>query len=263
MLNDNLENWNLKYKDKKISNSLVSFDFAKNNPTIIEVLKYIKNGNKVLEIGSGTGELCSYLSSLGFDVSGIDYSEESIKLSNSLKNKFSLNINFIKNNISKIEFPDNSFDIVYGDQVIGHLDDLGESLNEIYRILKPDGLLFLTTANKIRLDGWDLYKLITDKKYKYLQKSFFPWNFKKVITKNGFSFIYGYGDMLFLFRNINLIKNKFFNKKQNIITDQVNRESSKNNNSINIVKKIYYFLDSIIPWWFKITIGGVFKKNEN
>lgn len=40
------------------------------------------------------------------------------------------------------DFPDESFDIVFGHAVLHHLPDLQESFNEFYRLLKPGGMIF-------------------------------------------------------------------------------------------------------------------------
>lgn len=45
----------------------------------------------------------------------------------------------------KLPFEDNSFDNVFSSEVIEHIDNLDEILDEIYRVLKPGGLFLLTT----------------------------------------------------------------------------------------------------------------------
>lgn len=51
-------------------------------------------------------------------------------------------------------YPDNSFDAVLYCEIFEHLtDDPVRSLIEIRRVLKPDGLLVLTTPNAVRLEN--------------------------------------------------------------------------------------------------------------
>ncbi len=49
--------------------------------------------------------------------------------------------------LSRIPFPDEEFDIVYLMQVFEHLRDPHGFLDELYRVLKPDGVLYLAVPN--------------------------------------------------------------------------------------------------------------------
>jgi ubiquinone/menaquinone biosynthesis C-methylase UbiE len=50
-------------------------------------------------------------------------------------------------NTDKLPFPDNYFDAVIMEEVIEHLVNPDNALEEAYRILKPDGIFILTTPN--------------------------------------------------------------------------------------------------------------------
>ncbi|WP_158308295.1 class I SAM-dependent methyltransferase [Fervidicoccus fontis] len=50
-------------------------------------------------------------------------------------------------NTDKLSFPDNYFDAVIMEEVIEHLVNPDNALEEAYRILKPDGIFILTTPN--------------------------------------------------------------------------------------------------------------------
>lgn len=45
----------------------------------------------------------------------------------------------VKMDITNIEFPDESFDLVYCGHVLEHIEDEGKAISEIYRVLKKDG----------------------------------------------------------------------------------------------------------------------------
>lgn len=47
----------------------------------------------------------------------------------------------------KIDFPDNTFDIAYADNVFEHLSDPKTTLVELFRVLKPGGILMAKTPN--------------------------------------------------------------------------------------------------------------------
>ena len=43
---------------------------------------------------------------------------------------------------NKLQFPDNSFDVVFGSSILHHLD-INQTLDEITRVLKPNGKLVI------------------------------------------------------------------------------------------------------------------------
>jgi SAM-dependent methyltransferase len=58
---------------------------------------------------------------------------------------------------NKIPFPDNTFDEVVFQGVAEHLRNVGFAMEEIYRVLKPDGKFFLSTDNA-NYFGWSVGK---------------------------------------------------------------------------------------------------------
>lgn len=262
MLNNESNLWDKKYSERPEYKTREDFfHFAINNPTIKELTPYIFDGSKILEIGSGTGELISFLSfKYKVEAFGVDYSSVSIDVSNKLISKFDFKVIFKQEDITELSFEDNYFDIVFGDQVIGHIPDISKALKEIYRILKPGGYCFISAANKLRFDGWDLYKKISHNHKGYTQNSFYPWVLKNKPTSFGFNFISGYGDMVLLMRNLDLLKYKFFYKKLNNIKKTSQKEKKVYSKDVGFLKVIYYKINNIFPWWLKISIGVILKK---
>lgn len=99
-------------------------------------LKTIK-GKKILEIGCSRGYDAKHYCKYSSYYSGIDISNEAIKIAKSLNLE---NSEFICGDGHKINKPDKEFDCVIVNSLLHHLD-LNESFSEIYRILKPDGIL--------------------------------------------------------------------------------------------------------------------------
>ena len=98
----------------------------------------LKKGLRVLDVGCGTGAVLDFLKNFGFDAAGIDMSSEALKYcrAKNLKAHYGM--------ADKIDFPDNSFDIIFALDVLEHLDDDIGAVAEVYRVLKKDGLFIAT-----------------------------------------------------------------------------------------------------------------------
>ena len=97
----------------------------------------------VLDIGTGEGLFASILFRDQIDV-GIDILSDEIKKT-SLSEQY---LNLIVSNIENVSLKENLFSTVISNSVFEHLDDLNNTLREINRILKKDGVLIFTTYNK-------------------------------------------------------------------------------------------------------------------
>lgn len=108
----------------------------------------IREGEKVLEVGCGTGSL-SILSKLavgeGGEVEGIDIAPKMISNAQQKARKANLRINFKIASVNELPYPDNYFDLVISSLMFHHLpvQVKKEGLEEIYRVLKKEGRFFL------------------------------------------------------------------------------------------------------------------------
>lgn len=121
-----------------------------------ELFNNSRTPSRVLEISSFLGVVDIALVKMGFDVSTYDIPEfqNNTKLKK-LYSEYNVHscIGYIKD-IWKtgLPYPDNHFDAVIFSEVIEHLNiNPLPVLQEINRILKPDGILYITTPNQVRL----------------------------------------------------------------------------------------------------------------
>ena len=121
-------------------------------------LSFIKETDKVLEIGCGDGYGSHVLSASGAEVVAIDVDSTSVNYARS---------KYIKDNLvfeafdgRNINYNDHSFDVILSFQVIEHVDSVENYLLNIKRLLKPDGMFIITTPNRN-------YRLTANQK---------PWN---------------------------------------------------------------------------------------
>jgi len=110
---------------------------------IFELLGEIKN-KEVLDIGAGTGRLTNILAQKGAKVTALDVSRKMLEV----LHRKNLLIKIIIGDAENLLFKDKSFDLVVSTFLIIHLKDLTKYFNEVYRILKNDGLFLLTNINQ-------------------------------------------------------------------------------------------------------------------
>ncbi|MDA9112730.1 class I SAM-dependent methyltransferase [Gammaproteobacteria bacterium] len=112
-----------------------------NNFKLKMVNKYLTTHSDVVEIGSGAGSFAKLMEDQHFNVSII---EESLELSIHLKKVIQGKV--INKNLSEYQ-TDEKHNAVCSFQVIEHVIDLREHLEDIRNLLQMGGLIFLTTPN--------------------------------------------------------------------------------------------------------------------
>jgi len=108
--------------------------------------KFIKD-KIVLDIASGEGYGSNLLSKNASFVFGVDIDKTSIEYAR-LKYK-SENIEFLVGNTSAIPLENNSVDIVISFETVEHHNEHDEMMAEIKRVLRPSGMLIISTPDKL------------------------------------------------------------------------------------------------------------------
>ena len=112
-------------------------------------LKYLKKEDKIIDAGCGFGKWVIYLHRLGYDIKGVDNNDLAITKLKEHDNSISIEYGDILN----LNYPDNYFDAFISMGVIEHFEGGPiPALKEAYRVLKPNGLIFVSTptVNMIR-----------------------------------------------------------------------------------------------------------------
>jgi len=130
--------------------------YKKNGRTYITSLEYLteiltlfqtNSVKKILDLGCGSGGYIVSLAKNGFEVYGLDFSMEAIEVSKSWLKEEGYEGNLKLGSIyKKLPYEDNVFDAVLSFRVIHHatIDDIRKMIKELERILKPQGLIFIT-----------------------------------------------------------------------------------------------------------------------
>lgn len=108
----------------------------------------------IMDLGCGTGRHSIYLAEQGFGVWATDISKTGLQITKEKAEKLSLgNIKFKQHDMRNITFEDNTFDGILCVWTTGHgnYEDALKNVNEIYRVLKPGGVVvidYVSTEDK-------------------------------------------------------------------------------------------------------------------
>ena len=94
---------------------------------------------KVLEVGCGLGTDGSQFAKAGAIYTGIDLTEAAVDLAKRRFELFQLPGTFRVADAERLDFPDNTFDIVYSHGVLHHTPDTAAAVREVHRVLRPGG----------------------------------------------------------------------------------------------------------------------------
>ena len=103
---------------------------------------------RVLDIGCGGGSYLYRLKSWGWNAYGVEPSAAGVAQARSL------GLHVYQGQLEEAAFPDSFFDVVRLNHVLEHLTDPHGALWEIKRIVRPDGLVYVTVPNTRSLNFW-------------------------------------------------------------------------------------------------------------
>ena len=160
-------------------------------------LSQIPEGSKVLDIGCGTAHLTNWIKNKGFEVYGLEPSNEMYHFA---KTNFP-EIDIRKGISSNLPYNDHFFDLVVAFEVLRYLDkdENIKTYKEIERVLKPNGSFFITQVNLFSTDLYYLFHKIKGIYYKIKKKVHHYCNFTTSKTEQrrasdaGFKNIYTIG----------------------------------------------------------------------
>lgn len=118
--------------------------------------KLFPKGSRVLEAGCGFGRYCFWLEDKGIEAVGIDIVPSAIRIGKEYAKKSQLHRSVIfLGDVTRLSFRNRTFDGYISLGVIEHFqlfDDVEKTFQEAFRILKPDGMAYISVLNPIGIN---------------------------------------------------------------------------------------------------------------
>jgi len=155
----------------------------------LEVYRYLENEirppkkAKILDVGSGPGILTLQLAKKNptSSIVGIDYSPTQVRAADRLKIRHKIqNCTFRRGDAVRLPFKDASFDIVLSVGSIKHWPDAVKGLQEIRRVLAPNGLAFIAESDREASDD-DFHRFARKFTAWYVWDRFMRWYLRSIV----------------------------------------------------------------------------------
>jgi ubiquinone/menaquinone biosynthesis C-methylase UbiE len=97
----------------------------------------------IIDVGCGTGYGTAHLAMYAKSIVGIDISNSAIEWAT---NRYP-GVRYVQMDAQQLEFPNQSFDLIVSTENFEHLTDQKRHVQELARVLRPDGFCFVATPN--------------------------------------------------------------------------------------------------------------------
>jgi len=112
---------------------------------------------RILDVGCGTGASVIEMKKLWgkrVEVVGVDVIAMQIDVARKRVKEYGVWAEFQHYDGKRLPFEDESFDVVYTSDVLGHVRDVPAWLDELYRVLRPGGRLAMFSESKLGKHAW-------------------------------------------------------------------------------------------------------------
>jgi 2-polyprenyl-6-hydroxyphenyl methylase/3-demethylubiquinone-9 3-methyltransferase len=134
-------------------------------------------GLKVLDVGCGGGLMAEEVAAMGFDVTGVDPSAQSLGTAREHAARSGMRIDYREGSGEKLPFPDASFDLVYCCDVLEHVDDLSSVVAEAARVLKLGAPYVYDTINRTPMSRLVMIKAFQEwRSTAFMPAALHDWN---------------------------------------------------------------------------------------
>ena len=159
-----------------------------------KAVDYIKDGDKVIDIGCGVGTACRLFKEKrpNAEVWGCDIAKEIMKREQAKDP----NIKYVPEEVGNLKsIPSNYFDVVFAGEILEHLNDPQQLFKDAYRLLKSGGKFINTTplGDRVKSPEHMWFFEQEDIENFYLSNGFDQVEFKKLPDMEHLYIIYSVG----------------------------------------------------------------------
>lgn len=145
-------------------------------------------GKSVLDIACGEGYGSSFLADVASSVIGVDIDPEAVSFAAAKYKK--KNLEYRVGNCAAIPAENESVDVLVSFETIEHHDQHEEMMREVKRVLKPGGLLIISTPDRVQYSDLRNFKNsfhvkeLTEQEFESLLKKYFKnleWAYQRIM----------------------------------------------------------------------------------
>ncbi len=148
---------------------------------LLEDFKVFRNTGKLLDIGCGFGFFLETAKRKGWDVIGLEITNDAVEACSSK------GLNMHHGTLETAKFEDESFDVIVFIETIEHVIEPNRLIKEIHRVLRPGGLVYLSTPNFNALNRYRLQEKYDVIQYPLHLSYFTPKTLRRFFERNGFT----------------------------------------------------------------------------
>lgn len=119
-------------------------------PWLDKVIPTQGGGSRLLDVGCGTGHQLRDLSARGFEIAGVDGSEEMLNIAR----RVNPGVDLKSADVESLPYETASFDFVLSIEVLRYLPDFRKAVREMGRVLRPGGTALVTACPRFNLNGY-------------------------------------------------------------------------------------------------------------
>lgn len=120
--------------------------------SVLRIVEQNKSETKsldVVDIGCGAGTQCMTWAELGYRVHGLDVNRPLLDLARKRADDAGYRIDYRTGSAMELPWADGSMDVCLAIELLEHVAEWRACLNEFIRILRPGGVLVVTTTNRL------------------------------------------------------------------------------------------------------------------
>ena len=142
--------WDSIYREEDVFDH---YDMSLPHPDLAGVIEKFRANEirRVLDIGAGLEGNLFFMHENGFDVRGIDASATAVMKLNERSSAKNINIPVEQGKFERLPYPDRAFDGIICVQTLAHglTEDIKDGFGELARVIRPEGMLFITLPGRI------------------------------------------------------------------------------------------------------------------